>query len=235
MQRKHLLICLIISFLFFASCQSITKDCGCVAPSDTGVSYFYTSIKQFTTYEVQEIEYSLTQVPIIKNYQIKELVASFFTDLDGKETLKIERFKRNDESENWQIDSVFTAKKRSNEALKTENNLTFVKFIFPLYENQTWDGNNYNTLGKDDYTVKNLHQPFSIDNKVFPKTVTIIQQNDSTLVDLKKRIEIYAEGVGLIYAEKKNITYCSKADCIGKNTIDFGKTISMKIKGYGTE
>lgn len=235
MQRKPLLICLIISFLFFGSCQSITKDCGCIAPLNTGVSYFYTSIKQFTTYEVQEIEYSLTQEPIVKNYQIKELVASFFIDLDGKETLKIERFKRNDASEAWQIDSVFTAKKRSNEALKTENNLTFVKFIFPLYENQTWDGNNYNTLGKDDYTVKNLHQPFSIDNKVFPKTVTIIQQNDSTLVDLKKRIEIYAEGVGLIYAEKKNITYCSKVDCIGKNTIDFGKTISMKIKDYGKE
>lgn len=233
MLRKQTYLCLIFSFLFLQAC--VNKDCGCVAPPETGMSYFYTSLKQFTTYDVQEIEYSLTQNPSIKNYQIKESVASFFTGLDGKETLKIERFKRTNESEVWQIDSVFTARKDSKEGLKTENNQTFVKFIFPLYENQIWDGNTYNALGKDDYTVKNLHQPFSIDNKTFRKTATIVQQNDSTLVDLKKRIEVYAEGIGLIYAEKKNLAYCSKPDCIGKNTIDFGKSFTMKIKDYGTE
>jgi hypothetical protein len=235
MQRKPLLLCLIISLWGFEACQSISNNCECVAPPETGTSYFYTSIKQFATYEVQEIEYSLTQEPNIKNYQIKELVATFFTDLDGKEILKIERFRRYSDNEVWQIDSVFTAKKRPTEALKTENNQTYVKFVFPLFENQTWDGNAYNTLGKDDYTVKNLHQPFKVGNTTFHKTVTIVQQNDSTLVDLKKRIEVYAEGIGLIYAEKKNITYCSKADCIGKNKIDFGKSVIMKIKDYGTE
>lgn len=233
MKPKQTYLLLILSFLLLQAC--VNKDCGCVAPPETGISYFYTSIKQFTIYEVQEIDYSLTQNPSIKNYQIKESVASFFTDLDGKETLRIERFKRTTENEAWQIDSVFTAKKRSNEALKTENNQTFVKFVFPLYENQTWDGNAYNALGKDDYTVKKLHQPFSIGNKTFRKTATIIQQDDSTLVDLKKRIEVYAEGVGLIYAENKNLTYCNKPDCLGKNTIDFGKSFLMKIKDYGTE
>lgn len=235
MQRKSLSYCLLIGLLGFIACKNTIRDCECVAPPETGMSYFYTSLKQFTTYEVQEIEYSITKEPTIKNYQIKELVATFFTDLDRQESLRIERYRRNNDKEIWQIETVFTAKKRANEALKTENNQTFVKFVFPLSENQTWNGNAYNALGKDDYTVKNLHQAFSIDNKVFPKTVTIVQQNDSTLVDLNKRMEVYAEGIGLIYAENKSITYCSKADCIGKNKIDFGKSIRMKIKDYGTE
>lgn len=233
MQRKSNYLCLVFSLLLLQAC--VNKDCGCVAPPDNGFSYFYTSLNQFVTYDVQEVEYSLTQNPLIKNYQIKEKVASFFIDLDGKETLKIERFKRTKEGEAWQIDSVFTAKRRSDRGLKTESNITYVKFVFPLYENQTWDGNAFNTLGKDDYTLKKLHEPYNINNKTFPQTVTIIQQNDSTLVDLKKRVEVYAKGVGLIYSEKKNFTYCNYSDCIGKNTIDFGKSIIVKIKDHGTE
>jgi hypothetical protein len=235
MQRISTSACLFISIFVLVSCQSITKDCGCVAPHDTGFSYFYTSIKQFVIYEVIETEYSLAQETTIKNYQLKESVASFFTDLDGKEALRIERFRRENDSEPWKIDSVYTAKKSQNEALKTENNIPFLKMVFPLYENQTWDGNTYNTLGQDEYVVKNLNKATIINGQNFNKTVTIVQQNDSTLIDLKKRIEIYAEGIGIIYTEKKAITYCSSLDCIGKNKIDFGKSFIMKIKSYGQE
>jgi hypothetical protein len=220
----------LVAFTFFAlyfitSCTS-TLDCGCVSPPLTGAEFFYPSVGKSNVYEVTETQYTLTTAPIIKTYQLKEFTASFFKDTDGKETLRIERYRRENDSQNWTIDSVFTAKKDIDKALKTENNVTYVKMVFPVKDGVKWNGNLYNNLGNDTYEMKNVRKPFSD----YPSTMTVVQQNDSTLVDLKKRIEVYAEGVGIIYQEKINVSYCNTGDCLGKGKIDFGTKQILKIK-----
>lgn len=215
------------------SCQEL--DCGCIAPPQTGASFFYPIIGTSIVYDVQEIQYTLTGSPTIKNYQLKEVNASFFQDTDNKEALRIERYRRENEMQKWVIDSVFTAKKEIDKALKTENNVTYVKMIFPIKEGLKWNGNLYNTLGDDFYEMKKVNQPFQTNGQNFTKTLNIIQQNDSTLVDLKRRMDVYAEGIGLIYQEKTFVSYCNTADCLGKGKIDFGTKYMLKIKSYGKE
>ncbi len=215
--------CLVLTLLI--GCTP-NLDCGCVAPPQTGAEFFYPSIGKSNVYEVTETQYTLTTTPIIKTYQLKELAASFFQDTDGKQTLRIERYRRENDSQNWAIDSVFTAKKDIDKALKTENNVTYVKMIFPVKDGVKWDGNLFNNLMTDTYEMKNVRKPF-LD---YPNTMTVVQQNDSTLVDLKKRIEVYAEGVGMIYQEKTNVSYCNTGDCLGKGKIDFGTKRILKIK-----
>ncbi len=201
-------------------------DCGCVAPPMYGSEFFYSFIGKSNVYDVTETQYTLTTNPVVKTYQLKELTASTFKDSDGKEALRIERYRRENDSQNWMIDSVFTAKNTTDKALKTENNVTYVKMIFPVKEGLKWDGNLFNNLGNDTYEMKNVRKPF-LD---YPITMTVVQQNDSTLVDLKKRIEVYAEGVGIIYQEKTNVSYCNTGDCLGKGKIDFGTKQILKIK-----
>ncbi|WP_146199141.1 hypothetical protein [Arcicella aurantiaca] len=215
------------------SCQEL--DCGCVQPPQTGTSFFYPILGTFIVYDVQEIQYSLTETPKVKNYQFKEVNASFFQDSDNKETLRIERYRRENETQKWTIDSIFTAKKEVDKALKTENNVTYVKMIFPIKEGVKWNGNLYNSLGNDFYEMKKVNQPFQINGQNFAKTLSVIQQNDSTLVDLKRRMEIYAEGIGLVYQEKTFVSYCNTVDCLGKGKIDFGMKYILKIKSYGKE
>jgi hypothetical protein len=75
-----------------------------------------------------------------------------------------------------------------------------------------------------------VNQSFQINGQKFDKTFSVIQQNDSTLVDLKRRIEIYAEGIGMIYQERTNVLYCNSGDCLGKGKIDFGIKHILKFR-----
>jgi hypothetical protein len=206
-------------------------DCGCFYPTN-GKDFFYPVVGQSVIYDVQEIQYALTTTPTIKNYQLKEVLASISIENDGKEALRIERYRRENDSQKWAIDSVFLAKKEIDKALKTENNVTYVKLIFPVSEGLKWNGNAYNVLGDDSYELKKLNQSFQTNGQNFSKTLTVVQQNDSTLVDLKRRLEIYAEGIGMIYQEKTNVSYCNSGDCLGKGKIDFGTKYILKIKSH---
>ena len=212
------------------SCKEET--CKCESPPQTGKDFFYPVVGQAVIYDIQETQYALTTAPIIKNYQLKEILASILTNTDGKQTLQIERYRRENDSQKWAIDSVFSARKEIDKALKTENNVTYMKLIFPVSEGLKWNGNAYNALGDDSYELKKINQPFQTNGQNFLKTLTVVQQNDSTLVDLKRRTEVYAEGIGLIYQEKTNVSYCNSGDCLGKGKIDFGSKYILKIKSH---
>lgn len=228
---KAMIVFALFVLALILSCKT-EAPCGCAAPPQTGKTFFYPLLGQVVIYDVQEIQYVLTSVPTIKNYQLKEVFASISIDADGKEALRIERYRRENDSQKWKIDSVFSAKKEMDKALKTENNVTLVKLIFPVSEGLKWNGNVYNSLGNDTYELKRLNQSFQTNGQNFPKTLTVIQQNDSTLVDLKRRLEVYAEGIGVIYQEKINVSYCSSGECLGKGKIDFGTKYVLKIKSY---
>jgi hypothetical protein len=217
---------LLITFFLFA-CDNINSN---LPPPQDGGKFFYPNIGQSVVYDVEDTQYELTGKFIIKTYQLKESIASTFKDLDGKEALRIERYRRENDSQKWTIDSIFIAKKEIDKALKTENNVTYVKISFPIKEGLKWNGNAYNSFENDVYELKKVNQRFQTNVQRFDNTFSVIQQNDSTLVDLKRRIEVYAEGIGMIYQEKTNVLYCNSGDCLGKGKIDFGTKHILKFK-----
>jgi hypothetical protein len=221
-----IIVIILSSFLFFA-CDNLISN---LPPPQDGGKFFYPNIGQSIVYDVEDTQYELTGKSIIKTYQLKEINVSTFKDAEGKEALRIERYRRENDSQKWTIDSVFIAKKEIDKALKTENNVTYVKISFPIKEGLKWNGNAYNSLGNDTYEIKKISQTFQTNGQKFTNTFSVIQQNDSTLVDLKRRIEVYAEGIGLIYQEKTNVLYCNSGDCLGKGKIDFGTKHILKFK-----
>ncbi|MBC7409312.1 MAG: hypothetical protein H7339_13055 [Arcicella sp.] len=213
-------------FLLFA-CDNINSN---LPPPQDGGKFFYPKIGQSVVYDVEETEYELTGKFTLKTYQLKEVNVSTFNDLDGKKAMRIERYRRENDAQKWTIDSIFTAKKEVDKVLKIENNVTYIKMSFPMKEGLKWNGNAYNSFGNDSYEMKKVNQLFQINGQKFSNSVTVVQQNDSTLVDLKRRREVYSEGIGLIYQEKINVSYCNSADCLGKGKIDFGTKHILKFK-----
>jgi hypothetical protein len=214
--------------LWFA-CDKLDRN---LPPPQDGGKFFYPNVGQSIVYEVEDTAYELTGKSTVITYQLKEVNAATFKDLDGKEALRIERYRRENDAQTWAIDSVFIAKKEIDKALKTENNVTYVKISFPFKEGLKWNGNAYNSFKNDIYEMKNVNQSFQTNGQKFDHSVTIIQQNDSTLVDLKKRMEVYAEGIGLVYQEKINVSYCNLVDCLGKGKIDFGTKRILIFKNH---
>ncbi|MGI8600284.1 MAG: hypothetical protein ACR2KB_13615, partial [Chitinophagaceae bacterium] len=136
----------------------------------------------------------------------------------------------------WKLDSVWSARKTSHQAIHIENNIPFIKLIFPFKEKVTWDGNRLNTLEEELYIMENINQPLDINNQSFDKTVTIIQKdNQDSIIFLERRKEIYAHNVGLIYKESASIKYCAQVHCIGKNIIDSGVLFKQTILESGKD
>jgi hypothetical protein len=50
---------------------------------------------------------------------------------------------RSDTTHNWQISKVLAFNQNTSQAIKTEDNLRFVKMAFPLKKGARWNGNQY--------------------------------------------------------------------------------------------
>lgn len=213
-----------ILLFFLAACQ--TKEVS-VDLKKSGYSYFPLEEEKYKIYEVEETYYSITANPITRKFQVKEVISQKYTDLSGQEAFHIYRFYRNNSQESWNTepDSVWSAKLDGYRATRKENNVDFVKLAFPVQENYKWDGNNFNSLGNENYVLSGLDKPYQVAGQTFAHTlqVTHSQVDDNCGKDL--RFEIYADNVGLIYKESAVLEYVQSNNiCDGKKKINYGFT-----------
>ncbi|QHT71417.1 hypothetical protein GXP67_34550 [Rhodocytophaga rosea] len=225
-----------LTFIFlvacFASCESrkVEPD-----PSRLGYDYFPLETGSYAIYDVHETYYALTANPITRIYQVKDEVTESFTDLAGETAFKVLRYSRKDPVASWQLDSVWTAKRTPSQAIRIENNVSFVKMVFPLEEQQSWNGNAQNILGEEKYFMQSIDKPYKLSTHEFNNTITVFHKADTlSIVGKDKRLEVYAKDVGMIYKEKVVVYYCqSSSDCLGKKKIDFGSESYYRLNSYG--
>lgn len=178
-------------------------------------------------YEVSEISYGILSGKQEKNYFLKEIVGDSVGQIGQNTIYKIERYKRQNLASVWKIDSVWAAYLTPDRAVKIENNIPFLKIRFPILNGNTWNGNQYNSLGTEQYFLKTLSK-IQLNDKSF-RAIEIIQESDSSAVELRRKKEIYLNTKGLYYQEKTNFQYCqSTPACIGKGIIESGYSIKIQ-------
>ncbi|MFL5730483.1 MAG: hypothetical protein ACJ75J_13430 [Cytophagaceae bacterium] len=212
---KHLYIFLLAVSLF--SCKRKEEV------FDLGEDYFPVRNPNgnYIIYDVQRIIFQATG-PDTSNYQLKEVVGDTVT-LNGKLYYKVWRYSRPDASGTWpaQPDSVWYEYNNGAQAVKDENNRNYIKLIFPVEENKTWNGNALNIYASDDYTMVNVGKSYTSNGHYFPTTVKVVQNDEASLVDEDKRYEVYAKGIGLIEKYVDDVIFCSDPTCI-QNKTSFG-------------
>lgn len=227
-----------IAFLFFtlglfSSCKKETETV------DVGYGYFPTAQKHYIIYQVDSAYYDTFNSEIDSfSYQVKEIIESEILDNAGRKTLRLERYIRDNANDSWEIKDVWVANKNNNNVEKTEENIKFVKLVFPVKESTKWNGNMYNTLGEQEYKYKDLHKSLSINGYTFDSTLTVVQIADSSLIEKKFQYEIYAKNVGMIY--KKYVDVKDQSSEIDfslpfSKRIDNGVDYSYTIIEYGIE
>jgi hypothetical protein len=223
------LLLLVLTFFILQACQAITEPLG------VGYEYYPLETGTYRLYEVTEERFVLGGAPSTQHYQLREVTTDSSLNLaGGNMTFRIERFRRATDQQAWQPDSVVSVRLVDDQLIKTENNTAYIKLVFPLSEQLQWNGNAYNTLGEDRYQLRYMGKPFSVLNQTFPETVTVIQQNDSTLVNQDKRLDVYARNVGLVYQERIQLQFCSSTpSCIGNAQIDYGFRQYIRLRSYG--
>ena len=138
-------------------------------------------------------------------YFLKEIITDYNINMEGDTVYRVERYWKVDSSLSYEIKDVWTSKKNLSAGYLSEENITYTKLIFPLSLNIYWNGNAFNNLGYQEYSIESLNIPFQLNNVIFDSSLTVIQNYKSNLLEFENSKEIYATGIGLIYKEDVQI------------------------------
>ncbi|MCX7727872.1 MAG: hypothetical protein N2203_00210 [Bacteroidia bacterium] len=175
---------------------------------DLGTDYFPVKTGNYIIYNVDSTVYDeMTHIPKTYKYQLKEIITQSFQNDEGTTAYRLERYIRWYDSTKpydqipWQIKNVWTIIPYNNSIEKVEENIRYVKLIFPVKQNQQWDGNAKNTLGKKIYSYEYIDQSETINNHSFEKVLKVKQYQFRSLIQYQNETEKYARHIGLVYKE----------------------------------
>ncbi|NMD01214.1 MAG: hypothetical protein GYA62_16030 [Bacteroidales bacterium] len=181
----------ILTFVLFYACKEKEN----VVPEPIDKSYYPMNVNDETIYFV---EYINIDNPIslydTQRYYLKERIESTYNDETGNPIYRIERYKRSDTLSNWDLIDVWLSQYYENQAHKVEENIRYVKLVFPVAKGLKWNGNAMNTLDAQTYEIDTLDKSW----KNFDSTLVVVQQNKQTLIDKYLDYERFAKHKGLV-------------------------------------
>ncbi len=207
--KNHIVITAVL-FLFIVSCK---KDPITISQDDSA-NYFPLQTNRYIIYSLDSIHYNdVTMTSDTTRFQIKEQVGSSFSDSTGAVVFIIIRSKRISDTTNWIETDHWSATVTTKRAEKTEENLRFVKLIFPVGEGLSWNGNQYidNANGLInyydwEYMYSDVHESKLFNNLSFDSTVTVTEQDNENLIEKDFEQEVYAKNVGLVYRMQEHVS-----------------------------
>jgi hypothetical protein len=193
-----------LTIIIFYSCSK--KDEETVLP-DLGHDYAGLEVGKFVVYDVDSFFYDDFDNSIDTSYyQIKEVVDSEFEDLEGEPAFKIIRYRKEIDSTNWVLIDVWNSKLTQTNFQKTEENIKFIKLIFPVGDGKTWNGNSMNSIGEMQYEYTAVDQSETIGGVGLSSVLTVLQLDNVNLVEEYYHEEKFAKGIGMIYKKQVDIS-----------------------------
>jgi hypothetical protein len=193
---------------------------------DLGYSYFWMDEHFFIIYDVDSIEH-IGSTDVVHEFQVKEKQIEWYTDGENEAAMRIELWKRENSSAEWQPYKVSTQKRTTTTVQRVDENVRFIKLTFPVEEGKTWNGHAYTSLGEQDFRMNDVHQPYLLNGISLDSTLRVTQYSTSTFLTEKTGVEYYAKDVGLVYKKLVDISTQS-----GERR---GSTVEMAMSEYGYE
>jgi len=237
-------------FLYFISVLVIISSCKKdekILTEPSGRSYAGLKLNAMLEYEVEKLVFievndsntinqviDTTAIDTLVRYisgvdtllfYIKDSIVDRIEDLEGDSAFVIYRYYSDERVYSKFPDSVWTAKFKHNQYLRTENNTPYAKLSFPVSKDKKWDINAHNNLEYDEVSYTKIRFSKTINTLFFDDVVHVEQENgyDSSLMksvlhlftselghptDIKIRTEAYANNIGLI--EKVTVNLSNK-------------------------
>ncbi|MBK8514924.1 MAG: hypothetical protein IPL55_01135 [Saprospiraceae bacterium] len=202
---------LLTGFLFF----SCTNEKESVDQSTFGYEYFPVSSGKVWTYQSDSIIYLSggAKRDSVRSF-IQEEIGDMYTDASGNQIFKIYRSFRRNNSDNWERINTWTVSMDNTSAVRTEENLKFIKLVFPFKKGLRWQGNAFldpdiyiEAGGENIQAYKNWKSKIEATDLDYNfkgntiKTVKVNLVSDTSIIDLRKVTEYYGQGIGLVRKE----------------------------------
>ncbi len=218
-----------------------------------GYEYFPVEIGKYQTYIVDSIVYDIDEmgetITIGSRTFVKYVIADTITDNLDRPGFKVERYERKSDSLDWDIKDIWAVVLTDDGAEWIEENMRFLKMVFPLREGLEWDGNRYIDIttiipiaGESvevfkswSYEALTIDESEQIGDFTFENVATISQANSENLIELRQSEEKYAKGIGLVYRTMKILDTQCIIDCAGwtwEDKAEKGFILTQQIIDY---
>lgn len=222
---RYTTLAFIAVVIFFASCKRQV-----IPPDDVelGKEYFPLTIGHYIEYDVDSFLYNDFEKRIDTfHFELRDVIESDFLDNEGRKSYIVNRYKRQDDTYPWKENLTYYMTETAFNIEVIEDNLRFVKMVFPVKQNTKWNGNVYiATLTTElkwltgwEYKYVNISEPYNNGFMNFDNTVTINEVDyaagDSLADVYSSRTfsrERYAKNVGLVSREVVNWEYQDNMD-----------------------
>lgn len=205
---------LIISTLiiFTISCKKNQTD---TIDYDYGYNYFPDDSGHYIIYKVDSVLYNdFNKTVVYRTIYLKEKIGEQFLDNLGRKSKKILRYYSDSLYNEWELYNVEYFVKTTQYLERVEENLRYIKLVFPNDKNLKWLGNRYITipppfildstnyyLNDWKYTIKERDKYYDNGFKIFDSTLMVTQIQDSTAIFKTYSVEKFARNIGLVYKE----------------------------------
>ena len=179
--------------------------------------YFPLNLGHFVEYQVDSIIFDDAPGGNKRDtisFQLREEIGHYFLRDNGDTVIYVHRFWRENPNQYWIVKDVWMAEVRENEALRTEENLTFRKMTFPLSPGLDWISTSYinpntevkvGTESMEPYfqwesAVVNVDASVDVGTFNFPQGQAMVITQVDTDDDVMKRYsrETYVRNIGLV-------------------------------------
>lgn len=216
---------LILGLGFMVSCKKQA------APPSFHYDYFDLTPGRYIDYDVMEVEHDVAQA--IKHdtvyYQLRTLIGDTVIDNEGRVARKFIRYKRPNSSSPWIQSDLWTTIIDHNRAELVEENQRVIKLVFAPTITKEWNANAFNTYSALDCYYRDIHEDQLIGSIEFDSTLVVEQEDFFSMVDHKRKFEVYSKGVGLVYKHYRDLTI-SGFDTLN---VQKGKEMYYTCIGFG--
>lgn len=228
-----LLWSMVCGLLAFSSCKNKLDD----YTFEYLYEYFPTDTGHYVVYNVDSIIYNSSSSSDTVHYQLMEKITDTTYDNQNELAYVLELYRRSDSTQSWYFDRKWWLKKTQFNVQKIEDDLRFVKLVFPPAYNKAWDGNTYIASSSPfevfrnwDYHYTSVNYPYAINGFSFDSSLTVSEVNDSDFISKRLRKEIYVKHVGMVYQDWKSVNL--QPDLNGVPHITSGFDIKMRMVDY---
>lgn len=217
--RSFLSFFIIPLFALMVTIQSCKVD---KYPDTLDYAYDYQPMEvgKYWIYDVDSIVYNFivpsTQQIDTFHYQLLESITDTFYDNQNRLNYRLELSTRIDTGNNtpWTFWKVWYCYKSARTFERQEDDLRFMKLVFPIQSDIAWNGNIFIPVNDTDdlklysgwnYKYSNFAKPSLINGQDFNETVEVDHVDEENLIDKRKSYELYAKGVGQIFRHLEKI------------------------------
>lgn len=225
------------SFIIACACALVLFACkknDDPTQEELGYSYYPINEGDYRIYDVIDTSFEGVGNTVISQYQIKEEVREPLT-VNDETRYQLYLYYKYPGDTDWKSypDSVWTVFRSGARIIKVENNIRYVKLVFPFEVDKKWDGNisDPNSDPQQYYTMKEVRRPFSYDTYSYSKTVSVVEFDNSSALDNNYSVEVFAEDQGLVYKDKRIYKY-DQSNLINK-VIEYGDHYVQKLTAHG--